>query len=124
MNIIHVGHSLFLSKVQRLLLASGQEIYIQGFGVPVWTTENVTSEPATEVFTNYILNTGTVYINTRAENYTITLSPEQIHLLNLSDWLTITGTEIANRDGEIFSIIHQVIIGDISILEDSMFLVN
>lgn len=50
-----VQHLIHLSKNQRYALHSGIELVVFGISIPVWHIDNVTSEPAKEVFCKYYL---------------------------------------------------------------------
>ena len=55
MIILVVSHNIFLSLKERYQLVYGQAIDTIGVSLPVWLTENDTSEPAEEVFCRYHL---------------------------------------------------------------------
>jgi hypothetical protein len=50
-----IHHNVYLTNEQRYALHRGEEVTTVGVSVPVWYANGVTSEPAREVFCNYVL---------------------------------------------------------------------
>jgi hypothetical protein len=51
-----ISHNISLTSEQRKKLASGDSVATVGVSVPVWHAKSKTSEPAKEVFVNYIIH--------------------------------------------------------------------
>jgi len=51
-----ISHYLYLSHTERYALVSGKTIEVVGVSVPVWFHKGSTSEPAVEVFCEYVLS--------------------------------------------------------------------
>jgi len=70
-----VSHNIFLKKEQRYELHIGKEVKTIGVSTPVWTNGKKTSEPAHEVFCNYIITPTDckIYIRHNAKGYDILL---------------------------------------------------
>lgn len=51
-----ISHRIALTREQRYNLASGKTVDVTGVSVPVWYIRGRTTEPAKEVFCNYILH--------------------------------------------------------------------
>ena len=50
-----IAHNIFLDRHERIALANGNVIETTGVSIPVWFRHGRTSEPAKEVFCQYVL---------------------------------------------------------------------
>lgn len=68
-------HNIFLTKQDRSTLVNGGQIQAMGVSVPVWYLKGKTTEPAQEIFCEYILtNTTEDYpLTALAKGYKINL---------------------------------------------------
>lgn len=55
MFILAIHHNIFLTRKERYQLANGEPVKTIAANIPVWFYRFATSEPATEVFCEYIL---------------------------------------------------------------------
>ena len=71
--ILTVAHHIFLTKEQRDNLYKGEQIDVVGVSMPVWFKDNVSSEPANEIFCKYNLKPTEfiIHINHNEEGYEI-----------------------------------------------------
>lgn len=56
--VLCVSHNLWLTREQRYALHRNNEVKVIGVSCPVWFDKGKTSEPASEIFCQYRLNTG------------------------------------------------------------------
>ncbi len=71
-----ISHHVFLTKEERYELHSGTEIETIGVSVPVWAHKESTTEPATEVFVNYLMlndKNSDSFVKIRKDGYVINL---------------------------------------------------
>ncbi len=52
---LSITHMIYLTEDQRYKLFLYQDIEVVGVSIPIWFDNNITSEPAKEVFCNYLL---------------------------------------------------------------------
>ena len=72
---LSIVHEVYLTKEERYVLAKGRPVETTGVSVPVWSSEEFTTEPAEEIFCQYILlnNNDPVSIDRTANGYLVTL---------------------------------------------------
>jgi hypothetical protein len=93
-----IQHIIHLTEKQRYALHEGIELVTVGVSVPVWFMNNVTSEPAKEIFCNYYLKNDKqeVPIKIRSDGYEICLPYRAGSSLDISDdeWRQLSNSNI------------------------------
>lgn len=95
-----ISHHIFLNDSQIDDLLRRKTIEVLGHSVPVWRSRNSTSEPAEEIFCNYILHNSEdlpQHINIHKFGYEINIpqtDPTKNKKLTDTDWLFMTDSEI------------------------------
>lgn len=71
---LFISHSLYLTREQRYQLAERQAVEIVGVSIPVWFGQK-SSEPATEVFCEYLIENkaGKAYVRAKGNRYHVNL---------------------------------------------------
>jgi len=116
---LSISHNVYLTDEEISKLMSGEAIKTIGVSVPVWFFKGNTSEPAKEIFCEYL-------ISDIEEDYPVTIIDEG-YKINLpkdidedsSSWVFKRYNKITEK-GKRFNIVHIVEIKKMSILLDSL----
>lgn len=109
-----IQHNIHLTRDQRYAIHEGIELIITGISVPVWFKDDVTSEPAKEIFCKYYLknsNKNNLPIQILKDGYEITIPYRTGNKLNISDeeWRRL------NRDEpDKLNLMYDRLIGEVS----------
>ena len=139
MLVLTISHIIHLTKKERYKLINKGKIAVTGTSVPVWSTENYSTEPAREVFCKYLITNDI----TKSGGVDIVDQGYEINLLNENDNIAeknIPQVEILRdlqdygnefyafkvnyplQDNQIKEIKHNICIYDIKKLTDSLII--
>jgi hypothetical protein len=99
-----INHNIHITREQRYSLYEGETIETIGVSLPVWLSEEITSEPAKEIFCKYTLRNikdDEKPIQILEEGYEITLpyrTGKNKKILSDSEWLNLS----MNRPDSLF----------------------
>jgi hypothetical protein len=91
-----INHNIHITREQRYLLYNGHTVETVGISIPVWLTDEFTSEPAKEIFCKYTLKNdkdGDKPIQINKDGYEITLpyrTGKTVRKLSDRDWLKLS----------------------------------
>lgn len=129
--MLTISHYIYLTKEERTQLFNQTSVNTVGISIPVWFNKGTTSEPAKEIFCNYLITNDAIskQIKPNSNGYSINLPRDFINFKNENSAIRLLDVEDGgceelifkqysklNKENKYFNIIHFIEIRPIEIL--------
>lgn len=129
--MLTISHYIYLTKEERMQLFNQTSVNTVGISIPVWFNKGTTSEPAKEIFCNYLITNDATskQIKPNSNGYSINLPRDFINFKNENSAIRLLDVEDGgceelifkqysklNKENKYFNIIHFIEIRPIEIL--------